>query len=53
MKNHLRDAVEAMKEHYIKRLIHSGVVQSTDEALQTLTLTQLEALVKRLDKTGP
>ncbi|MCA1010309.1 Fur-regulated basic protein FbpA [Halobacillus halophilus] len=53
MKNHLRDAVETMKEHYIQRLIHSGVVQSTDEALQTLTLTQLEALVKRLDQPRP
>ncbi|MGP4077871.1 Fur-regulated basic protein FbpA [Halobacillus sp. K22] len=53
MKNHLRDAVETMKEHYIKKLINSGMVQSTDEALQSLTLTQLEALVKRLDRPGP
>ncbi|MGI8314712.1 Fur-regulated basic protein FbpA [Halobacillus mangrovi] len=50
MKNHLRHAVETMKQHYIERLVAAGVFQSSDEILQTLTLSELETLVKRLDR---
>lgn len=50
MKNHLRIAVESMKEHYIQQLINTGKYQASDEMLHSLTLTELEtlaALIKR------
>lgn len=48
MKNHLRNAVESMKEHYIQKLINAGMYQASDDSLQSLTLTELEALVTRM-----
>ncbi|ARI78497.1 Fur-regulated basic protein FbpA [Halobacillus mangrovi] len=50
MKNYLRHAVETMKQHYIERLVEAGVFHSSDETIQTLTLSELETLVKRLDR---
>lgn len=49
MKNHLRTAVESVKEHYIQKLIDAGVYQASDESLQSLTLTELESLVTRME----
>ncbi|SEH90071.1 Fur-regulated basic protein A [Halobacillus karajensis] len=49
MKNHLRKAVESMREHYIQKLIDAGMYQSTDETLHSLTLTELETLASRID----
>ncbi|SFJ74678.1 Fur-regulated basic protein A [Halobacillus dabanensis] len=48
MKNHLRNAVESMKEHYIQKLIQAGMYQASDDSLKSLTLTELEALVARI-----
>ncbi|MGR9047314.1 Fur-regulated basic protein FbpA [Halobacillus faecis] len=50
MKNHLRTAVESMKEHYIQKLIDAGMYQASDEMLRSLTLTELEALASRVDR---
>jgi hypothetical protein len=48
MKNHLRDAVEKMREYYIQRLIESGVYNQEDEDLYKLTLTELKSIVNKL-----
>ncbi len=48
--NYLRNAVEKMKQYYIKRLVDGGVIKDTDGSIQSLTLTELEALVKRMDR---
>ncbi|WP_226584737.1 Fur-regulated basic protein FbpA [Halobacillus litoralis] len=50
MKNHLRTAVESMKEHYIQKLIDAEMYQASDEVLQSLTLTELEVLVSRIER---
>lgn len=50
MKNHLRTAVESMKEHYIHKLIDAEMYEASDQMLHTLTLTELEALVARIDQ---
>jgi hypothetical protein len=49
MKNNLRIAVESMKQHYIQKLIDAGVYQASDDSLQSLTLTELEALFTQME----
>ncbi|MGP4060715.1 Fur-regulated basic protein FbpA [Halobacillus sp. H74] len=39
-----------MKEHYIKKLIDSGMYHHSDKALRSLTLTELETLVERIHR---
>ncbi|MBN8235880.1 Fur-regulated basic protein FbpA [Halobacillus kuroshimensis] len=50
MSHHLRAAVDQMKEYYIQKLIEAGIYQAADEILYTLTLTELETLVERLNR---
>ncbi|RWZ58054.1 Fur-regulated basic protein FbpA [Halobacillus fulvus] len=50
MKNYLRNAVETMRSHYIQRLIKSGHYHSSDPILHTMTLSELERLVHRLNR---
>ncbi|ELK46445.1 Fur-regulated basic protein FbpA [Halobacillus sp. ACCC02827] len=50
MKNHLRTAVETMREHYIQKLIEAGQFHASDEVLHSLTLTELETLAARIHR---
>ncbi|WP_209121646.1 Fur-regulated basic protein FbpA [Alkalihalobacillus sp. BA299] len=51
MSNQLREAVGKMKKYYIQQLIDSGVFDSSYKELDSLTLTELEILVKKFLKT--
>ncbi|UOQ43989.1 Fur-regulated basic protein FbpA [Halobacillus salinarum] len=49
--NYLRFSVEKMKQHYINRLVAGGVLHESDESAQSMTLTELEILVKNMDRS--
>lgn len=47
MSNQLRRGIEILREHYIKRLLKSGLVNAHDHKLDTLTLSELEMIVRK------
>lgn len=46
----LRDAVENMRNEFIKRLIQVGAFKHSDQILQQLTLTELVDEYKKFQK---
>jgi hypothetical protein len=47
LSNQLRRGIEILREHYIKRLLKSGLVNAHDHKLDTLTLSELEMIVRK------
>jgi hypothetical protein len=47
LSNQLRRGIEILREHYIKRLIKSGLVNAYDHELNNLTISELEMIVRK------
>jgi hypothetical protein len=45
--NQLRQALEKLRHYYINKLVNAGIYQATDVRLQSLTITELESIVKK------
>lgn len=50
MKNHLREAVESVKDYYVERLVDKGLFLNSDQDPYGLTLTELEYLYNKYCK---
>ncbi len=48
MTHYLRDAVEKMKQHYIRKLLESGLYLTHEKFLYDLTLSELKEEYKKL-----
>lgn len=46
MDNQLRRGIESLRHHYIKKLVKSGLYDESDHELCSLTLNELENIVK-------
>ncbi|UOQ94923.1 Fur-regulated basic protein FbpA [Halobacillus shinanisalinarum] len=46
MRNHLREAVEEMRQHYIQKLLDANVRNDLDKDPSSFTLSELENIVK-------
>jgi hypothetical protein len=46
--NQLRQAVEKLRHYYIKKLINAGIYQASDVRLHSLTISELESIVKKI-----
>ncbi|WP_369075752.1 Fur-regulated basic protein FbpA [Neobacillus bataviensis] len=44
---HFRDGIEKLRTFYIKRLLESGTLQSTDPKLTSLTISELKGIYKK------
>ncbi|WP_354669992.1 Fur-regulated basic protein FbpA [Paenibacillus sp. BSR1-1] len=47
MGKHFRDGIEKLRNFYIKRLLESGILQSTDPKLTSLTISELKGIYKK------
>ncbi len=47
MGKHFRDGIEKLRTFYIKRLLESGTLQSTDPKLTSLTISELKGIYKK------
>ncbi|UOR11290.1 Fur-regulated basic protein FbpA [Halobacillus amylolyticus] len=45
MRNHLREAVEDMRQHYIKKLLDANVLNDSDKDPSSFTLSELKNMV--------
>jgi hypothetical protein len=48
--NQLRQALEKLRHYYINKLVNARIYQASDVRLQSLTISELESIVK---KTSP
>jgi predicted transcriptional regulator len=47
LSNQLRRGIDILREHYIKTLLKSGLVNAYDRELYSLTLSELEMIVRK------
>jgi hypothetical protein len=50
MADQMRYALEKAKEFYIQKLLNLGIYKQTDLQLYQLTLTEMEAIYKKISK---
>ncbi|MCP8615382.1 Fur-regulated basic protein FbpA [Salirhabdus salicampi] len=47
MQNYLREAVEKLRNYYIDQLIEAGLYIKSDREVYSLTLSELQSIVKK------
>ncbi|WP_420491678.1 Fur-regulated basic protein FbpA [Neobacillus drentensis] len=49
---HLRDGIERLRNFYIKKLLESGILQSSDPKITSLTISELAGIYKKTFSPG-